>query len=44
MLDGALDWITSHRRRWDERFDKLDAHLAEIKRASANRQKEDPDG
>ena len=26
-LDGALDWITVHRRIWDERFDKLDAHL-----------------
>ena len=26
-LDGALDWIGQHRRMWDERFDKLDAHL-----------------
>ena len=24
-LDGALDWITTNRRLWDERFDKLDA-------------------
>ncbi len=26
-LDGTLDWISAHRRVWDERFDKLDAHL-----------------
>src|ERR1700726_4782082 len=24
-LDGALDWITTNRRQWNERFDKLDA-------------------
>ena len=29
-LDGALDWIGMHRRIWDERFDKLDALLAEM--------------
>jgi DNA-binding transcriptional ArsR family regulator len=29
-LDGALDWIGMHRRIWDERFDKLDALLADI--------------
>jgi DNA-binding transcriptional ArsR family regulator len=27
-LDGALDWITTNRRLWDERFAKLDALLA----------------
>src|SRR5271154_1366889 len=27
-LDGALDWITTNRRIWDERFDKLDVLLA----------------
>jgi DNA-binding transcriptional ArsR family regulator len=32
-LDGALDWIDTHRRMWDERFDKLDALLADIQRA-----------
>jgi DNA-binding transcriptional ArsR family regulator len=31
-LDGALDWIGTHRRIWDERFDKLDALLAEMQR------------
>ena len=44
MLDGAMDWITTHRRMWDERFDKLDAHLAEIKRASARGRTEETDG
>ena len=44
MLDGAIDWITTHRRMWDERFDKLDAHLAEIKRASARGRTEETDG
>ena len=29
-LDGALDWITTNRRLWDERFDKLDALLADL--------------
>lgn len=29
-LDQTLDWITRHRRVWDERFDKLDAHLRDL--------------
>ena len=28
--DGALDWITTNRRVWDERFDKLDVLLADL--------------
>ena len=32
-LDGALDWIATHRRLWGERFDKLDALLADLQRA-----------
>ena len=31
-LDGALDWIAVHRRLWGERFDKLDALLADLQR------------
>jgi DNA-binding transcriptional ArsR family regulator len=31
-LDPAAAWIEDHRRIWAERFDKLDAHLAEIQR------------
>ena len=33
-LDGALAWIGHQRRIWDERFDKLDVHLAELQRTS----------
>jgi DNA-binding transcriptional ArsR family regulator len=33
-LDGALDWITTHRRLWDERFDQLDTLLADLQRNS----------
>ena len=29
-LDGALDWITTNRRLWDERFDELDVLLADL--------------
>lgn len=29
-LDTAVGWIEEHRRIWDERFDKLDAHLRDI--------------
>jgi DNA-binding transcriptional ArsR family regulator len=29
-LDQTLDWITVHRRVWDERFDKLDARLRDL--------------
>jgi DNA-binding transcriptional ArsR family regulator len=32
-LDGALDWITTNRRLWDERFDKLDALLVDLQPA-----------
>jgi DNA-binding transcriptional ArsR family regulator len=29
-LDGALDWITTNRRQWNERFDKLDTLLVQL--------------
>ena len=29
-LDEAVAWIEEHRRVWDERFDKLDAHLRDF--------------
>ena len=29
-LDQTLDWISAHRQIWDERFDKLDAHLRDL--------------
>ena len=27
-LDSAADWISRHRRLWEERYDRLDEHLA----------------
>ncbi len=36
-LDGALDWIATHRRLWSERFDKLDALLADLQRTPEGR-------
>ena len=32
-LDGALDWITTNRRQWNERFDKLDTLLVDLQPA-----------
>lgn len=29
-LDVAGDWIGRHRKAWHERYDRLDAHLAEL--------------
>src|SRR3954454_22592486 len=35
-LDAAMDWMERNRRIWSERFDKLDVHLREIQRTSAD--------
>lgn len=32
VLDSALEWIRRSRQIWDERFDKLDAHLLDLQR------------
>ncbi len=29
-LDAAVDWIETHRRLWEERFEKLDMHLRSV--------------
>jgi DNA-binding transcriptional ArsR family regulator len=34
-LDVAADWISSHRRMWEERYDRLDEHLAVLRRRPA---------
>lgn len=31
-LDGAADWISRHRQLWEERYDRLDEHLAALRR------------
>ena len=35
VLDAAMSWIEENRRIWAQRFDKLDAHLRDIQRATA---------
>jgi len=35
VLDGALDLIGANRRVWEERFDKLDVLLADLRRRPA---------
>ena len=30
-LDVAADWISRHRRMWEERYDRLDGHLAALR-------------
>ncbi|MGH7662703.1 MAG: ArsR/SmtB family transcription factor [Gemmatimonadaceae bacterium] len=34
-LREVAEWVERYRRHWNERFDALDAHLAEIQRARA---------
>jgi DNA-binding transcriptional ArsR family regulator len=34
-LDAAASWIEEHRRMWAERHDRLDAHLADLRRRDA---------
>lgn len=36
-LDQTLDWISMHRQIWNERFDKLDAHLRDLRSDSSLR-------
>jgi DNA-binding transcriptional ArsR family regulator len=31
-LDAAAEWIGRHRRLWEERYDRLDEHLATLRR------------
>lgn len=35
-LRDAEHWLTSHRRQWEERLDRLEAHLAEVKKEESN--------
>ena len=37
VLDDAMDWIGTQRRVWSERFDRLDALLADIQGAPGTR-------
>jgi DNA-binding transcriptional ArsR family regulator len=31
QFDNVADWIGRHRKIWHERYDRLDAHLADLK-------------
>jgi DNA-binding transcriptional ArsR family regulator len=35
-LDTAAEWIARHRRMWDERYDRLDEHLAALRERAAD--------
>lgn len=35
-LDQTLEWISTYRRIWGERFDKLDAHLRNLRSGPNN--------
>jgi DNA-binding transcriptional ArsR family regulator len=43
VLDAALSWIEENRRVWEERFDKLDEHLRDLRRTSSGRREGAPD-
>ncbi len=32
-LDAAADWVDRHRQEWQERYDRLDEHLAALQAA-----------
>jgi DNA-binding transcriptional ArsR family regulator len=38
-FDAAAGWIARHRKLWDERYDRLDEHLATLRRQAT---REDP--
>jgi len=37
QLDSAADWISRHRQLWEERYDRLDEHLAALRRRTQER-------
>jgi DNA-binding transcriptional ArsR family regulator len=39
VLDEAVEWIEESRRIWNERFDRLDAHLHNIQRPTSPRKR-----
>jgi DNA-binding transcriptional ArsR family regulator len=41
-LATAADWIERHRRLWDERYDRLDQHLADLRRRADTDQSPKP--
>jgi DNA-binding transcriptional ArsR family regulator len=37
-LDAAVEWIARHRRTWSERYDRLDAHLENLRRPEPDKE------
>lgn len=35
-LKDAEDWMASHRRQWESRMDRFEAHLEKVKKEEAN--------
>ena len=35
-MQAAEDWLASQRREWEQRFDRLEAHLANVKKETPN--------
>jgi DNA-binding transcriptional ArsR family regulator len=35
-LQAAEDWLASHRRQWEDRLDRLEAHLAKVRKEKSN--------
>ena len=35
-LREAEDWLATHRRQWEERFDRFEAHLESMKKEKSN--------
>jgi DNA-binding transcriptional ArsR family regulator len=40
QLDTVAEWIGRHRQAWDERYDRLDAHLATLRDEDQHREEE----
>tara|TARA_R110000868_G_scaffold18115_2_gene78608 strand:+ start:3591 stop:3935 length:345 start_codon:yes stop_codon:yes gene_type:complete len=36
VMQEAEDWLASQRREWEQRFDRLEAHLANVKKETPN--------
>jgi DNA-binding transcriptional ArsR family regulator len=42
-LDAAAGWIARHRQMWAERYDRLDQHLADLRRQAGQSHSEEGD-
>ena len=40
-LKDVADWVEEYRRHWEERFDRLDEYLQELKKIQTDREKKE---